>query len=136
MRRLGRDASAPPLPQRIVDQFVDGVAYATTEVFDVEPPYRPDCLLVPLHVQAEVRRNLVLPCDDVVLAGFDGTAAARTLVDDDGRLGHRHHSLYPLARTRNPVVGRAILSHSRAWCPNDLSRIGTRWMIGVRETEA
>jgi hypothetical protein len=31
---------------------------------------------------------------------------------------------------------RAILSQSRAECSKDLSRIGTRWMIGVRETEA
>jgi hypothetical protein len=87
------DAVTPArLQRRFMDQLVDVLARATTEVFDVEPPYRPDRLLVPLHVQAEVRRKRILPRDDVVLAGFDDLAAARTLVDDGGRLGHRHQS--------------------------------------------
>ena len=33
----------------------------------------------------------MFPRDDVVLAGFNGLAAARTRIDDGGRLGHRHH---------------------------------------------
>ena len=67
-------ASDAPLPRCVVDQLVDGVADATTEVFDVEPPYRPHRLLVPFHVQAEIGCNLVLARDDVVLAGFNGVA--------------------------------------------------------------
>ena len=85
------------LPQRFVYQLVDVVAHATPEVFDVEPTYRPGRPLMPRHVQAEIGRQRILPRDDVILAGSNDPAAARTLVDDDGRLGHRHQSFYLLA---------------------------------------
>lgn len=75
----------------LVDQLVDILAQPSAKVFDVEPSYRPRRAIMSVRVKAEVRRTRIFPRDDVILAGGDHPAAARTLVDDDGRLGHRHH---------------------------------------------
>ena len=75
-----------------MDQLVDIVAQAAPKVFNVEPSYRPRRTIMSVHVKAEVRCTRILSRRDVILAGGNHPAAARTLVDDDGRLGHRHHS--------------------------------------------
>ena len=89
-----------------MDQLVDIVAQAAAKVFDVEPSYRPRRTIMSVHVKAEVRRIRILPRRDVILAGGNHPAAARTLVDDDGRLGHRHHSF---TYRRGVCAARAVV---------------------------
>ena len=117
------DATAMPLRVRVLD----GVTDVPPKTFDVEVSGCPGCHIVPRHVQAEVGRCLVLTGSHIVLAGFDGLAASGALVDDDGRLGHRHHSLTHLhaAQSSGPGGLRALA----VWGPMSEMPSGQRQLL-------